>query len=121
MTSLIYLATPYTKAPGGIEMAFIRSCELAARLIKTGRDVFSPIAHSHPIALHGKIDPLDHDLWMDVDQAMIARCDALVVAMLPGWDRSKGVAAEVDNFKDARKPILWIDPETLEAKDWWLP
>ena len=111
--SLCYLATPYTKYPAGIEQAFVDAAACAARLLKAGVKVYSPIAHTHPLAIHGGLDPLDHSIWLPFDQAMMDAADALIVAHLPGWNESFGVAHEIDFFAKAGKPIVHIHPVTL--------
>lgn len=114
MTGLSYLATPYSKYPGGIDQAWKDACRLAARLLlEAGVKVYSPIAHTHPLAIYGGLDPLDLDLWLSFDEIMMAKADSLIVARLKSWDRSRGVAHEIAVFKAAGKPIFDLDPETL--------
>jgi nucleoside 2-deoxyribosyltransferase len=110
---LAYVATPYTCYAHGTVAAWQAACRLAGKLIKAGTNCYSPIAHSHPIARYGGLDPLDHDLWMPLDQAMMERCDVLIVAHLDGWECSKGIAIEVAFFEKAGKPIFDLDPQTL--------
>ena len=111
--SLAYLATPYTKFPGGIVAAFEAAAELAARLMIAGLKVYSPIAHSHPLAIHGNLDPLDHSIWLPFDESMMAVCGTLIVAHLPTWETSKGIAHEIACFEKAYKPIFDLKPDTL--------
>jgi nucleoside 2-deoxyribosyltransferase len=112
---LKYLATPYTLYPGGIEEAFRAAARIAAQMIRDGDWVFSPICHSHPIATIGNLDALSHELWMQQDQAMMDRADELVVAMLPGWDESRGIAHEIAYFEAQGKPVTYIDPAPRRA------
>lgn len=114
---MLYLATPYTKYPGGVDAAFKDAARLAARLILNGYVVFSPIVHTHPIAVYGEIDHLDHELWMKLDRHMMNACDALVVAMMPGLEESVGVQIEIDYFYAAGKPVHFLECETLELRD----
>ncbi len=111
-----YLATPYSKYEGGIEKAFVDACKVAAAMVKDGFWVYSPIAHTHPIAVHGGIDPLDHSIWLPFDEPMMKACSALLIALLPGWQHSKGVAYEMDWFDRHEKPIynLRINPFWLD-------
>ena len=111
--SLAYLATPYSKYPGGLDKAFVDAARLAGLLLKTGVIVYSPIAHTHPIAVHSALDPLDHDIWLPFDEAMMARCSCLIVAMMDGWRDSRGIAHEIEVFKKAEKPIFHLDPKSL--------
>lgn len=111
--SLAYLATPYSKYPEGIDRAFIDAAKLAAKLLRAGVKVYSPIAHTHPLAVHGNLDPLDHSIWMPFDHAMMAAADILVVAHMDGWQASYGIAEEIKFFEAAGKPIFDLDPKTL--------
>jgi hypothetical protein len=115
---LIYVGTPYTKYPGGIEVAFIDACKLTAQLIQLGLSVYSPIAHTHPIAIHGEIDPLDFTIWLPFDAAIMCKSDAMLVAMMPGWGISKGILHEIQAFTDANKQIFYL---SLESMDLILP
>lgn len=110
---LSYLATPYTKFPDGIEAAFIEASKLAARLLRAGVKVYSPIAHCHPIATFGALDPLDHAMWMALDTVMLSAADVLIVAHMASWEESKGMAIEIEYFEKAGKPIFDLDPESL--------
>ena len=110
---LIYLATPYSKYDAGLSMAFVDASRLTARLLKEGYRVYCPIAHTHPIAMYGNVDPYDHDIWMTFDQAMMDKADILLIAKMQGWEQSKGIAIEMDVFCRVGKPILYLGPETL--------
>lgn len=110
---LCYLATPYTKYHLGLDAAFVHAAEITAKLIRKGVRVYSPIAHTHPAAIHGGIDPLDHAIWLPFDEAMMDAADCLIVARMKGWDESFGVKHEIEFFRRDRKPVVHIDPVTL--------
>lgn len=113
---LYYVATPYSKYAAGIDEAFKDACRATAILIGRGLNVYSPIAHTHPIALYGGIDPLDHTIWMALDHHMMKAADGCIVLMMPGWKESKGVQIEIDTFKQMGKPIRWFEyPSLLEV------
>lgn len=114
---LCYLATPYTKYPAGIEAAFRDAARLAARLMLAGVNVYSPIAHTHPLAIYGNIDPLNHDIWMPFDKAMMDASESLLVAHMDGWDKSYGIAIEIDYFQREGKPIFDLNPNTLAVTE----
>lgn len=105
MSDLAYLSTPYSKFPGGMPLAFFKAADIAAQLLKSGAPVYSPIAHCHPIALFGNINPLDHSIWIPLDELMMRRCDSLIVVHMDGWQESKGMAHEIEAFTRAGKPI----------------
>lgn len=112
---LIYLATPYSKHKSGIGAAFIEAAKCAARLVKEKVNVYSPIAHTHPIAIFGGIDPFDHKIWLPFDEVMMNLSAALVVATMEGWRESFGVAHEIEFFAKAGKPIFLLDPYLLDV------
>jgi len=107
---LVYLATPYSKYPAGIEQAFIDASKVAANLMIAGVKVYSPIAHTHPLAVHGNVDPYDHSIWLPFDQAIMDAASACVVAMMPGWRQSKGTAHELEYFEKGGKPVFYYAP-----------
>lgn len=109
----VYIGSPYTRYADGIEAAHAEACKAAAKLIARGWPAYSPIAHTHPIAKHGGIDPLDHDLWLAADRPLMDAAAALVVLMLPGWEDSLGLAHEIAVFRQAGKPIIYAMPEAL--------
>ena len=105
-----YLATPYTLYPEGIEAAFQEACRNAGLLIRAGFPVFSPIAHSHPIALAARIDPLSHEIWLPADLPMMEAAKGLIVCRMTGWENSYGVAVEMERFARMGKPIHPMTP-----------
>lgn len=114
--TLAYLATPYTKYAAGIDAAFRDASALAAELLRAGIAVYSPIAHCHPLAIHGGLDPLDHSVWIPFDAAMMDAAKVLIVAHMDGWRESFGVTHEIGVFARAGKPIYDLDPATLSMK-----
>lgn len=104
-----YLANPYSRYRDGIEVSFEMISAIAAELVCDGVPVFSPISHSHPIAVHGGVDPLDHTIWMPLDEPMMKAAHGLIVAKMHGWEESYGVGVEIREFRAAGKPILFME------------
>jgi len=104
---LVYLASPYShKDPKVREERFVAACKAAAWLMKQGYAVFSPIAHSHSIAIHGDIDGLDCDFWLKQDMEMLKFCEKMVILTIDGWDTSKGVGVEMGYMRYRDERIL---------------
>ncbi len=112
---LVYVASPYTKYPGGIRTAFEEISAICAKLVLMGINIYSPVIHSHPIAVHGGLDPLDHKLWLNVDEPMMKKADALLVATMKGWQESFGVQYEISQFELLDKPVHYLNPKTMEV------
>lgn len=104
---LIYLASPYTH-PLQIIMnsRFDLVVEAAAGLVKQGHLVFSPIAHSHPMAEYGVKTSFED--WVEFDFRMLEACDELWVLKIAGHRESIGVAAEIEDALQSNKPVKFI-------------
>lgn len=104
---MIYLASPYThESQLQREQRALAAAKAAANLARLGLVVFSPIAHSHPMAVHGQL-PGTWEFWEKFDRWFIERCDRLVVLTIDGWQQSKGIAAELALAEQFKKPISY--------------
>lgn len=110
VTGFWYLASPYSKYAPGLEAAHDDICSVAAGLIDKGVNVLSPIAHSHPVAKIGLLDPLGWKLWSTVNLPLMAAAHGMIVVKMNGWADSVGVLSEIEAFSGAGKPIEYIKP-----------
>ena len=104
-----YVATNYSRHPDGLQSAFEEACRVTAELMRQGVPCMSPIAHSHPIATIGGIDPVDHELWVRNDAPLVHSACGCLVIMMPGWMDSRGVAHEIAEFTQAGKPVFFLE------------
>ena len=111
--SFWYLASPYSKYSSGNEEAFQEVALQTGLLVQAGVPVFSPIAHTHPIALYAGMDPLDHTIWLPCDRPMMDAAGGIIVCMMDGWRESYGVAHEIEVFRAAGKPVVFMQPGTI--------
>lgn len=112
-----YLATPYSKHPEGIEEAHDQACEQAAFLIQEASlPVYCPIAHTHPIAMAGEIDPLSQEIWLVMDEPLMAAAEGIIVCRLESWEESRGIKAEIEHFVHAGKEVVWMEPGVLPER-----
>lgn len=109
MTRLIYLASPYShQDPEVRQDRYEQACQAAADLIGEDVFVYSPIAHTHNIALKMPSKPLSFSYWQNFDFRMINACDELMVRRLDGWEDSVGVEAEIEYARKTGKPVSYI-------------
>jgi len=111
-SNLIYVASPYTSPKRRIEE--IRNIEVAVAMgylmnTYTELSFFSPICHTHPIAVLCKL-PGHWEYWKQYDEAMLARSDEIWVLLLDGWEKSKGVQAEIQIAQELKLPMKYITP-----------
>lgn len=108
-SKIIYLAGPYSHPMESVRIErFERLSRFAGLMLANGFWVYSPISHSHPIAMECPELGLSWDAWRTLDLAMLARCDAMWVLMLPGWKESSGVSAEIESATAAQIPVAYV-------------
>lgn len=110
MTDIYYLASPYSGPEAEMFDRHRWVCEAAALLATRGTLTYSPIAHSHAVAQVGGLSG-SWEMWRDFDLSMIDRTDGLLVLMLPGWERSVGVEAEIRHARATNKSVQYLDVE----------
>ena len=112
----IYLATPYSHPdPEVREARFQLVNAVAARLMREGHHVYSPISHTHPIALAGDL-PKGWDFWEAYDRTFIDWAEEVHILLAEGWQESKGVQAEMKIATDTAKPVRFIAPSSTGGK-----
>lgn len=110
MSKLTYLACPYSHRFSWVmQERFEAVNKAAAKLMHSGEYVFSPISHTHPIALAGDM-PRGWEYWEPYDRTILAACGKVIVLRLQGWTESKGVAGEIAIAEEMGIPIEYIDP-----------
>ena len=101
----IYLAIPYT---GNEAESFKTANAAASKVMELGHIPFSPISHTHPIAVQCGL-PKDWSFWEQFDRAFIEWCDELWVAGFGDYKKSKGVMAEIEIAGSLGKPVVFMD------------
>lgn len=110
--SFWYLATPYAKYPFGHHKAWQDACWYGIMLMRNGVHVFSPIAHSHALAINSLLtheERNSHDFWMPNDLALLSVSNGVLVAPMEDWGLSKGVGMEIDRANELNLPVYLLD------------
>jgi len=128
----VYLATPYSRLaldPAGA-FSFPLATKAARRAVLALRDVtlagvgaISPIVQSHAIiasmwheaegdegARQVAAFALDAAYWERVNRPHLNVCRAIYVPAVPGWDRSTGIAVEVEAMLARNRPVMIAVP-----------
>ena len=110
---MIYLACPYSHDDPAVKVERFEAVNrVASELMNAGNPVFSPISHTHPIAIAGGL-PGGWEFWEPYDRWFIERCDAVYVLMLLGWQESTGVQAELALAREYNTPVMFIDEDCV--------
>jgi len=106
---LVYLACPYSHPyPDVREARFNAVNKVAARMMRAGVNVISPISHNHPIVTTGDM-PGSWEFWEAYCRAILSCCHRIVVLRLDGWQESVGVAAEIKIMEERGFLIEYTD------------
>jgi hypothetical protein len=114
----VYLAVPYSDPVEEVRVdRYEITTRYAARLVLAGLTVYSPITHSHPMIERCPSLGLDWEFWAKMDREYLMMCSELRVLCLPGWECSRGVAAEVAMFTERMgKHAVYLE---LVGQDEW--
>lgn len=111
MTSdgIVYLANPYSHPdPEVMENRYREAVRFTAGFTACGYIVFSPIVHSHPLAMNHQM-ATDWEFWKRIDSKFISVCSEVWVVKMDGWEKSRGVQAEIQIANELGIPVKYID------------
>lgn len=115
MNKLIFISSPYSNPDDRVRIQNYKDITLyTAKLCSTGIVAFSPIAYGHNLVDFHPM-PTDWEFWKNFCLQFLERSDELWVVKMPGYDRSIGVAEEVQYALDNGIPVKYVDykPEEL--------
>ena len=113
-TEIVYLAQPYTHSdPWVRQERYLQAVKASAILTQRGVIVYSPIMHSHPINWVGKNSDDVNAFWMRLNSPFIQVCGKVLVLKLDGWERSKGVADEIEQALRLKIPVEYAEMDDL--------
>ncbi len=115
---MIYLATPYSHPDTQVrDRRWRDACTVAADLFEAKIQVYSPIAHAHPIVTGTDLG-LDWEFWKEHDEHMIRACRILALVKMDGWKESVGMNAEREFATSLDMPIYELSflptPDEIE-------
>lgn len=117
---LIYLASPYrADDPRLVRIRYKLAVKTAAKIItRWGHHVFTPIGHSHPIAMDKAFNQENntHSYWLSLDFKILDICDEIWLLTLPGYERSEGMQREQIYAREKGKPVFTVTPRLKLTK-----
>lgn len=97
--NLIYVAGPYRgKCEAEVFSNIVAARSVAARIWELGMVAVCP--HLNTAFMGGIVDD---SAFLRGDIELMLRCDA--VYAIPGWERSKGAAKEIDTAREQEMPV----------------
>ena len=103
---LAFISGPYRADTIAGVVRNIRNAEaVAIEYWQKGYAVICP--HKNSSLLDGLADD---SVWLEGDLEILSRCDLIV--LVPGWEKSEGVKAEIEEAKKLGIPIEYCDLDT---------
>jgi len=109
MNELVYIASPYTNGDLSMEEENFKDITKYVSIkVAEGEVLISPITYGHTL-LQFKDMPGTWEFWTNFCFTILAKCDRLRVVMMPGWDKSVGVAGEISFAQDHGIPVEYVE------------
>jgi len=111
---MIYFAIPYSDDDKNIRQhRFEIARTITAQIINEQNYIipFSPVVYTHDLSQYVGSE---HD-WYEWDLQFLARCDAMVVIQLEGWEVSYGVQKEIKFCEENGLPILYVAIDEIDT------
>jgi len=103
-----YLASPYTADDDLTRRSRAAVARrVTGRLLQGGIHVYSPISYSVDLVRDRQL-PDTWEFWREFSAAMVSAASAVCVLKLGGWEKSVGVAAEIELATEQGKPVVYI-------------
>ena len=84
-------------------------CGLAVDLKNQGHHIYCPIAETAALAKHAHLLGTSWEDWREHDLVLLDRCDELWIAMIDGWQQSKGVRGELKFALQRGIPVCFVN------------
>lgn len=107
------MACPYSdKDPKIRESRYARISQIAANLVSTGIHAFSPITYGHTLIGYTKM-PGNWEFWQEFCLVFLQYADELWVYKFDDWEKSRGIAEEIEFATLNNIPIRYIEADLL--------
>lgn len=111
-----YLGQPYSVNSDEVvrERRYKYAVKKVAEYLNQGYNVFSPILNSHAPAVEHSL-PNTWSFWANIDKEYLALCGEMIVLKMDEWEKSVGLAAEIEYAKAIGIPIVYVEcPDEFE-------
>lgn len=107
-----YISAPYSNATDKDERMSMVST-YSANCLKRNEFVICPLTMGHNFIKTGVQLPFDSNWWLGWCFAILSKCTQMDVLMIPGWEESTGVMAEIRFAQGNNIPINYVQYENI--------
>lgn len=108
---MVYLSSPYSNPDDAIREQNYKTVSLiAAQMVYNGELAFSPISYGHNLSEFKEMPANNWSFWYNFCIGFLLKSDKLIVVKMNGWDRSVGVAGEIEVAIKNNIPIEYMEP-----------
>jgi hypothetical protein len=113
---MIFVAQPYYHDDPKIRQERVRlGAQYCGALLKQGQMCVSPVMLGTAILEHVDL-PGDFSFWDKISFELLEKSTVIYVLMLEGWDKSRGVKAEIERARHLGKSVLFIGLNQIGAE-----
>lgn len=106
---LIFVSSPYShEDPKIIEENYEKVAKFVSMLATKGLTAISPIVYGHNLLKYNDMAN-DWKTWEDFCLTFLHKADELWVYKMPGWNRSRGVAEEIEYAIKMNIPVKYVE------------
>ena len=110
---MIYIGSPYSDPDPRIRDArAYHAGAFAVACVKQGYEVYYPIASWHHLAKEHEL-PTDFQFWRQLNIGILRHCEEMFVLRLEGWEKSVGLAGEMQTAYDLFIPLRRFHGDTF--------
>ena len=103
---LVYVAGPYrSKDQWGVAANIQIAERHSMYLIRQGYAVFTPHKNTAHYEYYEDGETITWETWLEIDMCVLKRCD--IIYMIPGWEKSRGSVAELEEAKRLGLEIIY--------------
>lgn len=106
---IVYIACPYSHNDQSVVEYRVKQFALfAASIENSGKEHAVSAMFNHLINLYGSL-PTNWEYWKSYSLSLLDKSEKVYVLKLDGWDKSIGVAGELEYATTTGKSIVYID------------
>ena len=112
---MIFVAQPYFHLDDEVIKERVKiGAMYCGALLKDGQMCVSPVMFGKTILNHVDL-PGDFSFWDKISFDLLEKSDIVHVLTIPGWEKSRGVSAEIERAKLIGLPVVYVSTDNIKS------